>query len=305
MEFQQLKYFVAVAENGSFSNAAACLNVAQPRLSRCIRALEEDLGACLFFRNGRGVVLSEAGKFLKSHCAEILETTRAIETGIQSISDNPGGTVKVGLPPSLSGLIALELIDEITRTNARVQVEIEEASVSHVLEWLYSGRVDLAILCDAPRCSTLLCQPIVEEELVLACPPTERWLTTPLVSPDMLQGKTVIIAEGSCAKLVEADFFAGVDLHRMDSVTAGLEIVRQERGFAVLPASAAAAHARSGQLAIARIPGLALSRSLSLATSTQGPLSPAVLKVSQTLAEITRRAVPKRDVDRSSVKLVA
>ena len=71
MELKQLKYFLCVAELGSFSKAAVQLSVAQPILSRQIRSLEHDLNAELFYRNGRGIVLSEAGKLLEAYAKEI------------------------------------------------------------------------------------------------------------------------------------------------------------------------------------------------------------------------------------------
>ena len=65
MELRQLRYFVGVAEVGSFTKAAAVLDIAQPALSRQIRELEIELGVALLVRNGRGVVLTDAGvKFL-------------------------------------------------------------------------------------------------------------------------------------------------------------------------------------------------------------------------------------------------
>ena len=62
MNFKQLEYFVHVAELGSFSKAALVLDIAQPALSRQVRALETALRETLLLRNGRGVVLTEAGQ---------------------------------------------------------------------------------------------------------------------------------------------------------------------------------------------------------------------------------------------------
>ena len=67
MELKQLDYFLGVAEAGSFSKAAVRLSVAQPILSRQIKLLETELGVELLYRNGRGIVLSEAGKVLETY----------------------------------------------------------------------------------------------------------------------------------------------------------------------------------------------------------------------------------------------
>ena len=79
MELRQLRYFVGVAEVGSFTKAAAVLDIAQPALSRQIRELEIELGVALLVRNGRGAVLTEAGvKFLGRAKMILDDTERAL-----------------------------------------------------------------------------------------------------------------------------------------------------------------------------------------------------------------------------------
>ena len=74
MNLKQLEYFVHVAELGSFSKASLVLDIAQPALSRQVRALETDLRETLLIRNGRGVTLTEAGQRLFEHGTAILQS---------------------------------------------------------------------------------------------------------------------------------------------------------------------------------------------------------------------------------------
>ena len=85
MELKQLNYFLAVAEAGSFSKAAVMLAVAQPILSRQIKLLETELGMELLYRNGRGIVLSEAGKILEPTRAAALDTVERARTEISAL----------------------------------------------------------------------------------------------------------------------------------------------------------------------------------------------------------------------------
>src|SRR6478752_7668939 len=74
MELRPLKAFLAVSDAGSFSRASIALSIAQPILSRQIKVLEEELGVDLFYRNGRGVVLTEAGRLLLAHAEVAVKT---------------------------------------------------------------------------------------------------------------------------------------------------------------------------------------------------------------------------------------
>ena len=86
VNLKQLEYFVKVAELGSFSRAAVLLDIAQPALSRQVRALETDLRETLLLRNGRGVALTEAGRRYHSHCRRLMGEASA-RTG-WSLGDN-------------------------------------------------------------------------------------------------------------------------------------------------------------------------------------------------------------------------
>jgi hypothetical protein len=85
MELRQLEYFIAIAEAGSFSRAAVRLRVGQPVLSRQIKALEAELGTDLYYRNGRGIVLTEAGKILEQHARGALDTTAGARRAIHAL----------------------------------------------------------------------------------------------------------------------------------------------------------------------------------------------------------------------------
>src|SRR5260221_14224673 len=89
MELKQLRYFLSVSELGSFSKAAVQLSLAQPILNRQIRALEHDLNAELFYRNGRGIVLSAAGKLLGAYAKEIIQTASKGSFAIMALKAAP------------------------------------------------------------------------------------------------------------------------------------------------------------------------------------------------------------------------
>ena len=73
MDLRQLRYFIAIVEQGSFSKAAETLNVAQPALSLHVRNMEAELGSALLFRSPQGVVATEAGEILIRHARIVID----------------------------------------------------------------------------------------------------------------------------------------------------------------------------------------------------------------------------------------
>ncbi|MRG93804.1 LysR family transcriptional regulator [Polyangium spumosum] len=93
MSLAQLKYFVAVAEEGNVTRAATRLRIAQPPLTRQIRSLEEELGVPLFERTARGVRLLPSGETMLTHARAILAQVDAAVTAVQA-----GAPAEAGAP---------------------------------------------------------------------------------------------------------------------------------------------------------------------------------------------------------------
>jgi LysR family nitrogen assimilation transcriptional regulator len=105
MNLRQLRYFVAIADAGSFTSAALVLHVAQSALSRHMKLLEDTLGGELFERGTRGVVLTESGQALLTEARMVLARVEDIRTDISAMHGEVRGTVKLAMPSSLSHLL--------------------------------------------------------------------------------------------------------------------------------------------------------------------------------------------------------
>src|SRR5579875_2480743 len=99
MEFHQLRYACAVADTGSFSRAAERCQIAQPSLSQQVLKLEEELGARLFDRLGRGIRLTESGHAFLPHARTILAQVDAARASVAATNGDIGGSVTLGAIP--------------------------------------------------------------------------------------------------------------------------------------------------------------------------------------------------------------
>lgn len=258
MNLKQLEYFVHVAELGSFSKAALVLQIAQPALSRQVRALEMDLRETLLLRNGRGVALTEAGRRLFEHSVGILQRVAQAREDLGSQRDEPTGHVTIGLPPSIARQLTLPLIDGFRRELPRARLAIVEGLSTHVAEWISTGRVDVGLLHNPESLPSLEITPVLEEPLCLVEPantaqpsdaahpavlPLRELGRYPLVMPERNQ---------NIRRLLESQaVLAGVALNiawEVSSVPSIIDLVCAGYGYGVLTASGVAASARAAEL---------------------------------------------------------
>ena len=110
MDIRDLRYFVTIVEEGSFSRAALRLRIAQPALSVKVRKLEAYLKTQLLLRGPHGVKPTEAGKLLLLRARAIVADLSRAEAEIRSLGHQPSGTVRIGLPGTISGILSVPLI---------------------------------------------------------------------------------------------------------------------------------------------------------------------------------------------------
>jgi LysR family nitrogen assimilation transcriptional regulator len=151
VEIRQLKYFLAIANQGSLSKAAAQLFVAQSALSQQTAQLEKEMGVRLFYRSPTGVTLTEQGRVFYEHAQIILRQLTEARNAIGNSSSDPAGTVVLGIPQSISDVLALPLLLAARQRYPQVTLQLMEANTGDLSEQLRLGRLNLAILLDDPR----------------------------------------------------------------------------------------------------------------------------------------------------------
>lgn len=143
MDFYQIRYFLAVAETGSFTKAAERVFVTQPTLSAGIKKLEESFGAQLFERRARRVELTEAGRRFHRHARVIFEEWRTAERDMRRGEDRQGfrlGTLRTLPVTRVAGLLA-----QFAVNRPDVDIDLVDGSVSDLEAGLTAGKIDMAI----------------------------------------------------------------------------------------------------------------------------------------------------------------
>lgn len=287
MELRQLRYFVTIVEQGSFSKASVVLNIAQPALSTHVRNMEFELGTTLLFRGAQGVKPTAAGETLQRHARIVLGQ---IETARREIADQeavPSGEVRLGLPGTIGQMVSVPLILEVRRQFPKVKLCIVEAMSGFVLEWVTDGRVDLAMLYTGVEGGELQSSPILIEELRLFCATTleserpagaiasyEDISRLPLVLPSASHGLRQLLEAEAAAHGVPL-----VTIIEVDAYNSIRELVETGMGFSILPSIAIAGKSHEGKFLSWRIGDPPLSRTVHLVRPRERSLGNAVAAV--------------------------
>src|SRR4051812_25960671 len=136
MTLQQLQYFLATIERGSFSAAADALHMAQPSLSEQVRRLEAELGVDLFARVGRGLALTEAGHTLRPHAERLIADADEARASVAGVRELRGGTVSLGMFGDAPYYLLTEVIEEFRDRHPDVRVRLVGQNSSEVADAL-------------------------------------------------------------------------------------------------------------------------------------------------------------------------
>jgi LysR family nitrogen assimilation transcriptional regulator len=276
MHSQHLEYFCKVAEYGSFSRAAIALGINQSALSRHVRNLETDLCAQLFYRNGRGVILTEVGKHLFERASRALEEiASAREEALNSRKNDVVSSVVIGLTPTVSRVLAQPVAQQLIAAYPAIKLRFVEGFSGTLMEWLDAGRIDVGILYKSRATVGLNADPLVKEKLCIVASSKAAKLKVktpaaflegiPLILPSRTHGLRQLIE----AWAIEQKLKLSVRIEA-DSLGSILALAKANHGYTILPAAPIKEElARREVQASLLVPEV--TRTLMLATPTNRP----------------------------------
>ncbi len=174
MEIHQLRYFVAVAEEGNFSHAAEREHVSQPGLSQQIQKLEAELEQPLFDRLPRSVVLTEAGRRFLEYAQQILTDIAEARRSVAALDTEVAGRLAVGAIPSIALYVLPRLIVNFERAYPKVTFEIFEDTTDKLAERLEEGTLDVVLATSGDERPNLVQHSLGKEPLLMLLPAKHR-----------------------------------------------------------------------------------------------------------------------------------
>ncbi len=234
-----LEQFVALARTKNFTRAADELHLSQPALSRAIQKLEDQLGAPLFERKPREVVLTDLGELLLERAKEILQL---MEDTISELSEaGRRGRIRLGAIPTIAPYFLPGLLHAFAKKHPDVLVVVQEDTTENLVRRCSHGEIDLAILAQPVIARHLEVEPLFEEELLLVVPVDHPLASVRSVKIEALEGfPFVTLNEAHCLSENIASFcrkqsVQPVTVERTSQLATVQELVALDHGISIVP----------------------------------------------------------------------
>src|SRR5260370_36315967 len=243
MELRHLRYFIAVAEEGSVSLAAERrLHTAQPSLSRQIRDLEQEVGAQLLVRSVRGIELTAAGRAFLDHARLALSQVEAAASAARRAAHPEQRTLALGF---LSGCEPewLPAVMHVRREELpKIEVTISSKHSPQLAEGVATGKLDAAFMTAEEGHPDIVYKVLITVPLIVILPSDHRLASREAIQPaDLVGDRFIGMADHApvLRSLIE-DYFqrSGIDLHpthRVEYLSMAVSLVASTRGLALLP----------------------------------------------------------------------
>ena len=269
MDLSALKIFLAVAQERSFSRAAAKVHRTQPAVSQAVRRLELELGEQLFDRSSKTGTLTEAGRMLQNYGQRLVRLAEETESAVRELRDLRRGRVLVGANEAAVHTL-LPLVARFREEHPQITIDVRRVPARQIAVEVLQGSLDFGALTFHPNEAGLLEVPVGSDELVLLAPPSHHLATRREVKmEDIAEENVVAHNDPSPARERVLRLFGErhvplnmvISLPSLDGIKRAVEM---KLGVALLPRRCAIAEIASGRLVAVPVAGVSRRRQVML-----------------------------------------
>src|SRR5215813_473500 len=192
LDIRHLRYFLAVAEAGSFSRAADRLGISQPSVSQQMRDLEAALRVPLFQRRGKRILLTPRGLIFQEHARALLHQ---LENFLQELNSEPGelrGTLRLGVIPVLNVPLVPQLLGDFVADHPGISFTVEEISSTEIETAIEEGRMDVGLGFLTGHSPNLHYEHLGHDEFALIVHRTHPWAKRRMISVSDLHRERIV-----------------------------------------------------------------------------------------------------------------
>ncbi|SDJ45547.1 LysR family transcriptional regulator [Lutimaribacter saemankumensis] len=193
MEMSQIRYVLAAAKHLNFTKAASDCNVTQPALTKGVKALEVELGAPVFHREGRRILLSDFGRSMLPHLQQIVSEADAAQLLAQNFRLLEKVPIRLGVMSTIGHIRLARFLAQFEKTNSGVELSVSERSTTELKDKLSNGELDAAVMTLTEELQeNFRTHPLYAERYVVVFPPEHRLGQLNVVSLQELSGENYV-----------------------------------------------------------------------------------------------------------------
>jgi DNA-binding transcriptional LysR family regulator len=285
VEIRQLRAFVAIAESGTFTAGALRVHVTQAAISMQIRQLENEIGAKVFVRAPRHVILTEAGEQLLRRARHILREHDAALDEIAELAGAERGRLRIG---SASAMVLTEqlpgILKELRKQHPAAEISVTSGTSEVLVDQILAGEVDVAFVSLPVDVRGIKTERLSEDQLVAIASPRHKLAKQRTISAYTLAGERLILGErgGNTRRLIDQFFAqAGVTLRvamELSRQQAIRRMVEEDMGVGIVPLQSVKEDVEKGKLIRWWIEGAQINWELGIAQLSNGYDSPIMQK---------------------------
>ena len=267
MTLRQFEVLLAIARARSFRPAAEALHLSQPALSQHVRELETALGARLFDRLARSVVLTDAGRVLGEHATRLFATLADARQAIQDLRGLERGALTIGASSTPGIYVLPRLLGAFRQRHPGIEITLRLGNSEGIERLVRASELDLGLVGGHQACPGEACLNAgLPDELRLVVPPGHRWASQREIAPERLADEPLLVREPGSAtrELTERTLRAAAVRYRQGLVLEHPEAIKQAvlagLGVAFLSVHAVHGEVATGRLHALRLRGLRLVR---------------------------------------------
>ncbi|MFU9137825.1 LysR family transcriptional regulator [Erwinia tasmaniensis] len=202
---RQLRVFVAVAQQGSFSQAGQQIGLSQSAVSHSIKELEGEMGIRLLDRTTREVMLTEAGEQLASRLERLLEELNTTLLDVRSYGQQRSGTVRVAASQTISAHLMPQCLAASQQNYPDIRIMLRDRPQQWVLQSVRNAEVDFGIVIGPLTVEDFTCEPILDEPFLLLCRQDDPLAAEQIISWKMLNDRALVLQDYTSGSRVLID----------------------------------------------------------------------------------------------------
>lgn len=254
LDSRQLRAFVTLAKEGSFTRSATFLGLSQSAVSHSIKALEKDLNCRLLSRVGKKVALTQPGEHLLGHAEKILREMESARLSMDRLSKWGRGMIRIGASVTACQHLLPTVLEDFKDNFPQYMIRVEPGDTRHLIGLLRDRRIDIALTLEPLKYDEFEFIPMFQDELVFLCSPKHAWVAQGKVEPlDIPSQQFILYNKSSYTFRMIESYFARMDIDfdaiiELGSMEAIKELAKLNLGVTVLAPWIARQEIESGSL---------------------------------------------------------